>query len=459
MVLVNRDDQESQLLKSDDGKPSVFERKRAQYTDYSSRFHERKTDFSKQFAHMYACRLAELRPILIDRVEAKWADIPIVKLADLEHQLDKRCIIIGTLYKHQQWKPSILRELNEETTEVVVEQKDHYCDEKDQPFLEDEMLRIKLVGDKVDIDEVITGVVCAILGHKTESGTFDMEDWCFPGCPLQSRTPITPIKGKLVLVSTLDLMNNAKCLSTSLLSEWISGMAGNLMSQSEQASVVRVLLTGNSVSSTSNERSEQDLLVNAAYNQESITQTSAAIDKLDKWLKGLLEHCCVTLMPGEHDPTNFMLPQKPFHRFMLQNSSRYAHFQGASNPWIGKVGNRLVTGSSGQPIEDIARVCGNTSKRTPLDWLERTLVWRHFCPTAPDTLPSHPYYEKDLFIMSECPDIYFVGNTNKFETKLWTGDNGQTVRLICVPQFTKTKSVVLVDMETLHTETISFGSN
>lgn len=43
------------------------------------------------------------------------------------------------------------------------------------------------------------------------------------------------------------------------------------------------------------------------------------------------------------------------------------------------------------------------------------------CPTAPDTLLACPYYEKDLFIMKECPDIYFVGNTEKFETKLWEG--------------------------------------
>lgn len=149
-----------------------------------------------------------------------------------------------------------------------------------------------------------------------------MEDWCFPGCPPKSKAPVCTAKGKLVLISTLDLMNNANSLSLSLLSEWITGMAGNVMTQSEQANVVRVLFTGNSVSSTSVGRNVQDLLVNAAHNTESIAQTSAAIEKLDKWLARILEHCCVTLMPGEHDPTNFMLPQKPFHRFMLQHSTR-----------------------------------------------------------------------------------------------------------------------------------------
>lgn len=76
MVLVKNDNPESQLLKSEDGKPSTFERKIVEYADYSSRFREKKPDFSKQFAHMYACRLAELRPILIDKATSKWGKNP-----------------------------------------------------------------------------------------------------------------------------------------------------------------------------------------------------------------------------------------------------------------------------------------------------------------------------------------------------------------------------------------------
>lgn len=94
---------------------------------------------------------------------------------------------------------------------------------------------------------------------------------------------------------------------------------------------------------------------------------------------------------------------------------------GATNPWIGKIGNRLISGTSGQPIEDLIKVSG-ANYLSPIEWLERTLNWRHFCPTAPDTLPCYPYHEKDLFIMEECPNIYFAGNMNKFETKLWTGE-------------------------------------
>lgn len=99
---------------------------------------------------------------------------------------------------------------------------------------------------------------------------------------------------------------------------------------------------------------------------------------------------------------------------------RFQSFKGATNPWIGKVAERILIGSSGQPIEDIAKATG-TSDIFPLEWLERTLLWKHMCPTAPDTLPVHPYSEKDPFIINHCPDIYFVGNTAEFETKLWKG--------------------------------------
>lgn len=99
-------------------------------------------------------------------------NIPIVKLAELENLENQQCIVIGTLYKHQQGKPSILRELSEEHQLRVSCNKSDYCSEEDQPFLEDEMLRIKLVGEQVDIKQIITGIVCAVLGNENSDGTF-----------------------------------------------------------------------------------------------------------------------------------------------------------------------------------------------------------------------------------------------------------------------------------------------
>lgn len=97
-----------------------------------------------------------------------------MKLAELEDFEGQECVIIGTLYKHQKWKPSILHELSEDHQLTLPEPRSNYCSEKDQLFLEDEMLRIKLVIDDASLNNYVTGVVCAILGYKDKNGSFEV---------------------------------------------------------------------------------------------------------------------------------------------------------------------------------------------------------------------------------------------------------------------------------------------
>lgn len=105
-------------------------------------------------------------------------DTQILKLAELEDYEEQECVIIGTLYKHQKWKPSILQELSEDHQLTLPEPKLNYCSEEDQLFLEDEMLRIKLIVNNADLKNYITGVVCAILGYKQKDGTFAVSVIC-----------------------------------------------------------------------------------------------------------------------------------------------------------------------------------------------------------------------------------------------------------------------------------------
>lgn len=49
-----------------------FKRQKIQYEDLTNDFNE-KIDFSKQFCHIYAVRLAELRETLIPQVIKKWS--------------------------------------------------------------------------------------------------------------------------------------------------------------------------------------------------------------------------------------------------------------------------------------------------------------------------------------------------------------------------------------------------
>lgn len=73
-----------------------------------------------------------------------------------------------------------------------------------------------------------------------------MEDWCFPGyCPRPSMSSSSLVEdGKILLVSGLDLVNNKEDLCLDLLSEWITGMAGRINAQREEAVIARVIITG-----------------------------------------------------------------------------------------------------------------------------------------------------------------------------------------------------------------------
>ncbi|XP_061933274.1 DNA polymerase delta subunit 2 [Apis cerana] len=443
MVYKSEEKSNNLYIKSEKENSQIFERKQAQYKDLSEKFAITRSDYSKQFAHIYSARLAELRDILIPRVQTKWENIPIVKLADLENLEGEQCILIGTLYKHQQWKPSILRELSEDHQLNLSCSKSDYCSEKDQSFLEDEMLRIKLVGNQVNLKQIVTGVVCAVLGNENSDGTFMVKDWCFPGCAPKESLKEHISQKKLVIVSGLDLSNNHESLGISLFCEWLCGMAGNTTIQKDNTSIVRLIIAGNTIKNS-------DIM-------NTSTKLGEIIRTVDTFLSNLAMYCNITLMPGEHDPTNAMLPQKPFHPCLLPKSSRFKNFKSTTNPWIGKIEGRIIIGTSGQSIEDIIKVTGETDI-SPLEWLEKSLLWRHMCPTAPDTLLACPYYEKDLFIIKKCPDIYFIGNTDKFETKLWKGEENQIVRLISVPRFNMTCTAVIVDLENLDTQYISFGN-
>lgn len=99
---------------------------------------------------------------------------------------------------------------------------------------------------------------------------------------------------------------------------------------------------------------------------------------------------------------------------------RFKSVNSVSNPWVGKISEKIVVGTSGQPIQDMHKVCGTGTMKS-IQYLEKTLEWRHMCPTAPDTISCMPYYAKDPFILKECPDIYFSGNMDKFETKTYKG--------------------------------------
>ena len=112
-------------------------------------------------------------------------------------------------------------------------------------------------------------------------------------------------------------------------------------------------------------------------------------------------------------------------------------------------------GTSGQNIDDLGKY---SEANSSIEFMERTLRWRHLAPTAPNTLGCYPFTDKDPFYVETCPHVYFVGNQDKFETRLIKGSEGQMVRLICIPRFADTGVAVVLNIRNLECHTLSFAT-
>lgn len=94
--------------------------------------------------------------------------------------------------------------------------------------------------------------------------------------------------------------------------------------------------------------------------------------------------------------------------------------------------------------------------------MEYLLKSRHICPTAPDTLRfanalkhrCFPFIREDPFVIDETPNVFIAGNQEIYEAK--TMQEGRTkCELISIPRFSKTKSIVLLDLRDLTSSELS----
>lgn len=211
-------------------------------------------------------------------------------------------------------------------------------------------------------------------------------------------------------------------MSLELLQQWIYGNLsgyGNV-NDWEAANVSRIIVAGNSVRSSLEAKQKS----NYARPAQS-TNTLKAVKSVDDIIAGWIKSINVDLMPGEYDPSNFMLPQQPMHQCMFPKCVKSKNFKAVTNPYQFEVVDRLVLGTSGQNITDIERF--SKFENQPLEALRSVLKWGHIAPTSPDTLPCYPYYNKDPFIIEKCPHILFTGNSTEYLTDMQIGTNNISI--------------------------------
>ncbi len=91
--------------------------------------------------------------------------------------------------------------------------------------------------------------------------------------------------------------------------------------------------------------------------------------------------------------------------------------------------------------------------------MQLTLEMRHVCPTAPDTLRAFPYISEDPFVVypSQAPHVYFTGNHSVYAERLiYSSATKQAVKLLAVPEFRHTRSIILLDLSTLESYEVKF---
>lgn len=351
-----------------------------------------------------------------------------------------RCVIIGTIYKKQELKPSILKEISEEHQLMPQPVVKNYVSESDEIVLEDEVQRIQLIGN-IGISKLVTGLVVAVLGKACEGGKFDVEDMCFAGLPEPGPREVPNQDRYVLLVSGLELSKATdNLLPMELMVDYITGHLGCPQEQTEVSSICRVIIAGNSIHCTEGAKGESELV--------------KVVRDLDDILTQIASSCPVDLMPGEHDPTNHLLPQQPLHPCVLPKARCYSTMHGVTNPYECEVGGRVLLGTSGQNVENIMRC---SAIEDPLEAMHKLCEWGHLTPTAPDTLSTYPYYKEEPFIITQCPDVLFAGNQDAFSSRM-VEVSGQRVRLVSVPRFNTTGTCVLVNLHTLECQPLEFSA-
>ena len=476
--------------------------------------------YAKQYSHIYAARLFMLKSDLMERAKKRWPGARVVdrivsaSAATDDSRESDLIALVGTTFKEQarpnvldEYRSEILHSEEDQEEEVTVPLYEAGVD--DAIALEDESGRVKLCGAKVPVARLVTGVTLAALGRLTPKGDLEVLELMGPGFLVPKAPPPqqqTTTK-RILLVSGLlggggaANGNNGSLMASqtqksdakfALLCDWLSGSVGGAAQCDIACSVVRCVVAGDvggdlaDAFATSTQAKSNKSFLKASSNVHNAQETpilkdAFAVRDADVAVARLCALVPVDLVPGESDPTNASLPQQPIHPLLTPNASRFSSFVAATNPHECKIGGHLVVGHSGQPVLDVLKHADYTrtasDKRTFLDdtdfetidrkgdgpndhflaALEDTLYYRHLAPTAPDSLPAYPHQETDPFVIEETPPrILFAGGAPHFATSLATTHSKALTRIVALPSFSTSGIAVLVDIDTLQVQQLSF---
>lgn len=433
------------------GPVATLERASTTYTSHDSRFILKGRNYDRQYAQLYFYRLVQMRPMVEAEAKARWPGVPVTRVLDVSEEAGEQAVI-GTLYKEMALKPSILDEYTKDRVLGTHLGRTRFTQPEDRVVLEDEGARVTLTGTGIDPGSCVTGLVAAVRGVVLSSGEFEVRDVCYAGMAPQPPLPsdITGATDKYVaFVSGLSLgAANAKLLPLQLLVDYCTGALGSMAEQNTASHIVRVVIAGGLLDGSP--ALSQPTAYSSARQQASAL---APVREADVRLTELASALPLDVMPGAADPSNYSLPQQPLHRCLFPGAGRFSTLSRCTNPHDFELDGVRILGTSGQNVDDVARY---SDLDDAVEIMERLLMWRHLIPTAPDTLAAYPFYDADPFIIKETPHVLFAGGQPRFGTKLVESEAGHKVRIIAVPDFSKSGAMILVNLKSLAVHPIYF---
>ncbi|KAG1673299.1 hypothetical protein FOA52_002579 [Chlamydomonas sp. UWO 241] len=434
-----------------------FDRVASTYVCHDKKFLVPQRTYDRQYAQLYYARFQLMTPPLKEVAAEKWPGVAFAKVLDVgndkpESEQPARLIVVGTIFKDQKLKPTVLDEYMKDRGMRAALDATTFCSDDDICILEDDGGRMKLRGATLPVQQLVTGVVIAVCGKAELGGDFfEVEEFCYLGLAPQVPLPVPPADAAgdkyVALVSGLGLARTgADPLKIQLAVDFLSGQLGGPNEQALASHVTRVIIAGGTVGGL-------EALATAAANSRQQSAAMQPIKDMDLVVTELSAALPVDLMPGAEDPTNVALPQQPLHRCLFPGAAGYGSHNRVTNPHEFDVDGVGFLGTSGQNVDDISKYSRHEDR---LAMLELCLRWRHLAPTCPDTLTCYPYHDIDPFILSSTPHVFFVGNQPEFAVGEISGPSGTRVRLVAIPAFHRTPMLVLVNLRTLDCHPISF---
>lgn len=388
-----------------------------QFTEPTRRFTVETKKFERQYNQLYLSRLHIMRKAVKLQAENRWGtDLPLFdKIIESEnHEDDRDCILVGTLYKELSLRGSVLEEFkNNNGMSGAVESTSNIASDSDSLVLEDESGRVSLGGKIMQhIGELVTGIVFAVRGIVNESGVFHANDWTFYFDRVEkaAEVPVPPVATEsetqkyVMILSGLSVGNETQRsvehgLAIQLLSDFVSGRSALSGCLTGTSSIVdigklpgligRIIIAGDSIASPGSAVATRDRQSTA----KSQVQQSETSRELDVILSQFLTSCPVDILPGASDPSSLLLPQQPLHRCILPMAARFSTLTRVTNPFEGAYDGVTFLGHSGQPVSDIARQTHHIPAagdgvfgEDRLNILCNTLQWGHIAPTCPGKL-------------------------------------------------------------------------